>query len=180
MDVHLVIPSGSCGLIERDLWVLSAIINTLGLGGTDGGALGGLHDSGAQFNCEVFMMHPHCWCGRQDCPWCCRCTCPESTLHYSGEERGRKKKELRKRMQVVHEPVCEFCTTSLFPEYGTEPGRPAPNFWYKPTDFKVWWYKYIGRDMEYNRKVRVKEWNAIFRHCLEAVVEAADRRVVGR
>lgn len=24
----------------------------------------------------------------------------------------------------------------------------APNFHYKPLDFKVWWYKYIGRDME--------------------------------
>ena len=31
---------------------------------------------------------------------------------------------------------CAWCT-----------GR-APNFWHKPSGFKVWWYKYIGRDME--------------------------------
>ncbi len=23
----------------------------------------------------------------------------------------------------------------------------APNFWYKPSGLKVWWYKWIGRDM---------------------------------
>jgi hypothetical protein len=27
----------------------------------------------------------------------------------------------------------------------------APNFWHKPTDLRVWWYKYIGRDMKTNR-----------------------------
>lgn len=28
------------------------------------------------------------------------------------------------------------------------PQQSAPNFWHKPSGFKVWWYKYIGRDME--------------------------------
>ena len=28
------------------------------------------------------------------------------------------------------------------------PSQSAPNFWHKPSGFKVWWYKYIGRDME--------------------------------
>lgn len=30
---------------------------------------------------------------------------------------------------------------------------PEPNFWYKPLDFKVWWYKYIGRGVETNKKL---------------------------
>jgi len=30
-------------------------------------------------------------------------------------------------------------------------GGEYPNFWYKPLDFKVRWYKYIGRGMEYNK-----------------------------
>lgn len=28
------------------------------------------------------------------------------------------------------------------------PSQIAPNFWHKPSGFKVWWYKYIGRDTE--------------------------------
>lgn len=28
------------------------------------------------------------------------------------------------------------------------PPQSAPNFWHKPSGFKVWWYKYIGRDVE--------------------------------
>jgi len=201
MDLHIIIPKGRLEVVERDLMMLAAVISHLGLGKDAGG---GMYEYGAQFNCEVFMMNPFCWCGRQDCPWCCSCTCPETALHYyidgvdvgyeayhrfeeeelakchTKEERSRKTKELRKRMQIVLEPVCDFCTTGLFPEYGTEPGRPAPNFWYKPTNLKIWWYKYIGRDMEYNRKFRMSEWQNIFRHCLEAVVEAADRRALER
>ncbi len=29
---------------------------------------------------------------------------------------------------------------------------PAPNFWHKPTGLMVWWYKYIGRDMELSQE----------------------------
>lgn len=28
------------------------------------------------------------------------------------------------------------------------PPQSAPNFWHKPSGFKVWWYKYIGRSVE--------------------------------
>lgn len=28
------------------------------------------------------------------------------------------------------------------------PSQAAPNFWYKPTGLRVWWYKYIGRSTE--------------------------------
>ena len=154
MDLHIIIPKGKLEVVERDLMILAAVISHFGLGKDAGG---GMHEYGAQYNCEVFMMNPFCWCERQDCPWCCSCTC-SNTL----------------------EPTCDFCTTSLFPEYGTEPGRPAPNFWYKPTNLKIWWYKYIGRDMEYNRKFRMSEWQNIFRHCLEAVIEAADRKAFGK
>lgn len=44
----------------------------------------------------------------------------------------------------------------------------APNFHYKPTDFKVWWYKYIGRDMRMNREVSAKECAEILLACLSA------------
>lgn len=32
-----------------------------------------------------------------------------------------------------------------------------PNFYFKPTKFKAWWYKYIGRGMEQDGKLP-KDW----------------------
>lgn len=34
----------------------------------------------------------------------------------------------------------------------------APNFFYKPLDFKVWWYKYIGRSVEVNKELTESEF----------------------
>ena len=73
---------------------------------------------GVEHENDVFMMHPFCWCERQDCPWC---------------------------------------------------GGGAPNFWYKPTNFKVWWYKYIGRDMQTNRNYTGIEVYQILTNCLRSI-----------
>lgn len=58
-----------------------------------------------------------------------------------------------------------------------------PNFWYKPTDFRVIWYKYIGRDTRTNRVLREGELEQIVRKCIprsaeayRAVCNAADDR----
>jgi len=51
------------------------------------------------------------------------------------------------RFKVVHTPTCFYCTDG-YREFGGEPGKGAPNFWYKPTGLKVWWYKHIGRGTE--------------------------------
>ena len=34
-----------------------------------------------------------------------------------------------------------------------------PNFWYKPLNFKVSWYKYIGRSTDSNKKLTTDEFN---------------------
>ena len=47
----------------------------------------------------------------------------------------------------------------------SESGR-APNFWYKPLDFKVWWYKYIGRGMEFNKTINKKQIKEMLKKCL--------------
>jgi hypothetical protein len=39
-----------------------------------------------------------------------------------------------------------------------------PNFWYKPTDFRVTWYKYIGRDQA--SRGSVESLDAMVEHCL--------------
>jgi hypothetical protein len=30
---------------------------------------------GREFENDVFMMHPYCWCEKPDCPWCRGCAC---------------------------------------------------------------------------------------------------------
>lgn len=60
----------------------------------------------------------------------------------------RKSEQFNRRRTQRHDPVCDYCTGSgIWSEHGAEPGRGAPNFWHKPSGLKVWWYKYIGRDM---------------------------------
>jgi len=45
----------------------------------------------------------------------------------------------------------------------------APNFWYKPKDIRVYWYKWVGRDMTINKKI--DDWDAllILIHCLDSI-----------
>ena len=59
------------------------------------------------------------------------------------------------------EEACPWCRED----------EPAPHFHYKPTDFKVWWYKYIGRDMKTNRPATRRELADMFCDCLKALDE---------
>lgn len=68
----------------------------------DSGIVAGSPAYGAEWENNVFMMHPYCWCEGDDCEWC------------SGNK---------------------------------------PNFWHKPSGFKVWWYKYIGRGTRVEGKI---------------------------
>lgn len=86
-----------------------------------GYGLGGENGYGVDFENDTFMMHHFCWCGGYDCPWC----------SYSDEDGAH--------FQARFEP------NGAVEGYR---GGQAPNFWYKPTGFRVWWYKWIGRDNE--------------------------------
>jgi hypothetical protein len=150
---------------------------------------------GADYEDDRFMMHPFCWCGETDCPWCRGCECPETADHYFVDDEevsfdawlsffqretapqpryGGSPKEwaawetkankVNKRRRTSHEAVCSFCRgDGPAVAKGAEPGRSAPNFWYKPTDLKVWWYKYIGRSTETNRPVTQDDLSGIAR-----------------
>ncbi len=119
---------------------------------------------GATFENDVFMMHPYCWCEQDGCPWCDSCECPESARHYlvDGEEvsfhvwrnfyfdridEGFTYKEVAARRERRHDAECAFCLGEQHADRGAIAGRPAPNFWHKPSALRVWWYKYIGRDV---------------------------------
>lgn len=41
-----------------------------------------------------------------------------------------------------------------------------PNFWYKPTDFKLVWYKYALRDAYANQNISIEEFKRILKHCV--------------
>jgi hypothetical protein len=55
---------------------------------------------------------------------------------------------------------CPYCWDEF------ERGPRKPNFHYKPTDFRVDWYKYIGRGMSMNRQVSIPECSRILSDCL--------------
>jgi len=42
----------------------------------------------------------------------------------------------------------------------------APNFHYKPLDFRVTWYKYIGRGMQYNKEISVEDCAKMLQDCI--------------
>ena len=151
---------------------------------------------GTSFENDIFMMYPFCWCDKDDCPWCAGCTCPSEAFHYfvDGKEVSfdewmdffkrevdgkvstldhsewmKLADEVNRRRTESHDVACDFCKTGgVATSKGGEAGRTAPNFWYKPADFKVWWYKYIGRDTETNRDISRKKLNEIFGECLDS------------
>ncbi len=70
---------------------------------------------------------------------------------------------------------CPYCATEDMPVtddlinvYGVDRNNDnaAPNFWYKPLDFKVWWYKCIGRSVKINKTLTADEFQAMQKACL--------------
>ena len=102
----IVLPEAASGPLVELTEYLS---NELKLDG--GYGLGGENGYGVEYENNTFMMHPFCWCERNDCAWC--------------------------------EPDKD--------------GNVAPNFLFKPTGYKVWWYKWIGRGQEAKGKLP-KDW----------------------
>jgi hypothetical protein len=162
---------------------------------------------GADFENEVFMMHPFCWCEKDDCPWCGGCDCPDSAFHYfvDGKEVSAKEwsdfyasfeaqwfkrhgmqtrkeydallsgwlydedgaKLANSRRSTSQDAVCDYCKGTKWLDKGAEPGRGAPNFWHKPSGFKCWFYKYIGRGMEVNMTPTLELLAQIRKDCMK-------------
>ncbi|HEY6436234.1 MAG TPA: hypothetical protein VIY47_06565 [Ignavibacteriaceae bacterium] len=64
-------------------------------------------------------------------------------------------------------PSCPWCGLyqDSFTKFGAMKKQKAPNFWHKPSNLKIWWYKTIGRDMESNRQFTKEEWIALIKTC---------------
>jgi len=204
MRMEVVAPEVSQDSISEGLRIITkAIIEATDAENAYG--LGGPYGYGASWDSKVFMMHPYCWCERDDCPWCATCTCPDSAWTYKidgkivsedeyidfmprnlgtrpprligGVANPEYKKwmeraaELNRRRSYEHTPVCPFCLgTGVGAGKGAEPGMPAPNFWHKRSNMKVWWYKYIGRGMKVRHlPLETGAWEEILAECLRNI-----------
>jgi hypothetical protein len=56
----------------------------------------------------------------------------------------------------------------------------APNFRHKASGFEASWYKYVGRGMETNRKLTVREWADILRACFDSIPAEAHERAAAQ
>jgi len=193
-DITLVLPYGADGRYATED-VISRGLSRLACAIPESESQSGSR-YGMPWNDAVFLMHPFCWCDRDDCPWCRGCQCPPEAFRYTIDGRSVTFKQYVNHRQTTldthpewisyadtdprlqafeqhytdsHDPQCAFCRGTGFPEFGVEPGRSAPNFWYKPTDLKIWWYKYIGRSMEIQPTVDPKTFETILAACLQAV-----------
>lgn len=111
--IEIVLPKGATTSTELKLVELSRQIRLkLGLEASCG--LGGLDGYGYDYENDIFMMKPYCWCEKEDCKWC----------------------------------------------YGDN-----PNFLYKQTNAKIWWYKWIGRSQKQEGELP-ENW---FEKCLESI-----------
>lgn len=67
-------------------------------------------------------------------------------------EHGRRAEIRDQRLKIVWPAIIHTCGNAMLvdrPRGDTWlPRQQGPHFWHKPSGFRVWWYKYIGRDME--------------------------------
>lgn len=165
-DIKIVVPFGALGACPGDSH-LDKMLRLIAVSVDEDPKANWAEKYGTNFENETFMMHRYCWCEEDDCPWCGGCTCGDDVAceYYMDGIQIESSEWLRLRKiefqalsndddySLVHKRFthilvnpCEFCRgEKYFAEHGGEPGSGAPNFWYKPENIKIWWYKYIGR-----------------------------------
>lgn len=79
--VQLVLPERQLDVLADRLVDLTRAIEEVDPELLVHGVLGGEHGYGGMWDSSVFMMHPFCWCEREDCRWCsveaCGCGNPD-------------------------------------------------------------------------------------------------------
>lgn len=185
MRNKIIVPQGFLGATDSDT-VIDTVIRTISLATSNKLPDGNddyYHEKyGINFENDIFMIHPYCWCEEDNCSWCMRCSCEMAyfiddkevdiqewiDLHknytenkeYDSPEYNLASYEVDNRRKTKVAIQCDFCKNGK---------EKSPNFWYKLTDYKVWWYKYIGRSMEFNKEISIKEIQDIQKNCLESL-----------
>lgn len=140
--IEIILPERRRDLVSERLRELTErLCNVLDEDGA--GGLGGDYGYGVNYENETFAMHRFCWCSGDDCPWCS--WTPEKGAHFQEKN-------------TAH---------GALPHAGD---GLAPNFWHKRTGFRVWWYKWIGRDNEIEN-MDGYPFEDIFRDCIKSLPE---------
>ena len=53
--------------------------------------------------------------------------------------------------------------------YDGDDSERAPNFWHKPSGFKLWWYKYPLRSAEANMEISSEQFWHILHDCMNSL-----------
>ena len=167
--------STSLGVVSDDL---RRLVEALAVSGVEPvtGLLGGSYGYATAYENDVFGLHPFCWCDRDTCAWCAPCLCPDEAIVYLVDDQvvdagfffdtGGFNGSGARASRDVTELRCRNCT---------DPSRPAPNFWHKPSGTTVRWYKYIGRAMGVTCDT---DWGTVIADCLTSLVNGTGRRTV--
>lgn len=146
-DCHLVFPVGTFGESDADT-ALDWCMRELAKAFSPDPEREWAEKYGTNIENEVFLMHQQCWCEKNspECPWCIHGDHPEFI------------QTLNRRFGTTEETYYDKI------RYYFDP----PNFWYKPTNLRVRWYKYIGRDTATNRDVLPEEIQPLFDACIKS------------
>ncbi len=67
--IKIITPKGATEPTELGLVELTKYLCDKGKGESSFG-LGGKYGYGIEYENDIFMMHPFCWCEQEDCDWC--------------------------------------------------------------------------------------------------------------
>lgn len=73
IKITIMTPKGATTNTELGLVHLTEVLTNKVFKGEwqGGGVLGGMYGYGVNYENDTFMMHPFCWCEKDDCGWCC-------------------------------------------------------------------------------------------------------------
>lgn len=150
-----------------------------------GGALGGEYGYGAEYENDVFEMHPFWWgdceCGFETAEWEWEESHPHAGTCYQAEleRRGgwKASEELAAEWGLPQMGSAIHCTCGIRDQrhaWYKENGHAdtcrivLPNFRHKASGYSLTWYKYIGRSMEFEPIERAR-WQQIMDECLASI-----------
>lgn len=162
-EIQVILPDVDTDEVSIGLRHLTETLDVQGYP-LSGGILGGEFGYGTSFENDVFMMHPYCWCEQDDCGWCAAgCTCNPDDHHYFNDANEEVDGDIYftlpddQKYHTFTGEVCAYCRGEI---------TGNPNFFHKPSNSKVAWYKYIGRGMQVELTL---PWATILQECLQSL-----------
>jgi hypothetical protein len=181
-DLLLVFPEVSEDLVSNMMVAITKKIDESGSEIAIQGFLGGEYGYGAHYKNDVFEMRPFYWGD---------CTCHYDTVRSVWEEKNRHTQDCYQTiyhdkhyvdyagdsgwnfdLKAVH---CTCGKTNEYAEFiktishADHCEMDKPNFKHYASGIEVEWYKYIGRDMEYDQDIPIETWVDVFKECIESI-----------